>query len=97
MNRIYGIMNGYGGFAKALEEPESNMVILTPELVDNIHHQGGTFLQSARGGFDADKIIEWCLRYEVNQIYVVGGDGTHRGANALFHEIQKRVKRFLDG
>ena len=84
-------MNGYGGFAKALEDPETNMMILTPELVDTIHHQGGTFLQTARGGFDADKIIEWCLRYAVNQIYVVGGDGTHRGANVLFQELQRRV------
>ena len=43
------------------------------------------------GGFDADKIIEWCLNYDVNQIYVIGGDGTHRGATVLFEELEKRV------
>ena len=85
------MLNGYGGFTTALKHPEESVVMLTPEIVDTIHHQGGTFLRSARGGFNADNIIGWCLRWNVNQIYVVGGDGTHRGANVLFEEISKRV------
>lgn len=94
-------MEGYGGFAKALEDP-SYMIDLTKQSVKNIHHVGGSILRSSRyslsiwthwdrGGFDADKIIEWCLKYDVNQIYVIGGDGTHRGATVLFEELEKRV------
>ncbi|KAK8825281.1 hypothetical protein WA556_005429, partial [Blastocystis sp. ATCC 50177/Nand II] len=90
VTRVYGMMNGYGGFTTALENEDENVVVLTPEVVDSIHHQGGTFLRSARGGFNADNILTWCQKHRVNQIYVVGGDGTHRGANALFGEIQKR-------
>lgn len=85
------MMNGYGGFTEALTNPEECVIQLTPEVVDTIHHQGGTFLRSARGGFNADNILRWCLKNAVNQIYVVGGDGTHRGANVLFEEIQRRV------
>ena len=85
------MLNGYGGFAKALTNPEETVLELTPERVDSIHHQGGTILRSARGGFNADAILQWCQMWNVNQIYVVGGDGSHRGANALFEEIQKRV------
>ena len=85
------MMNGYGGFTEALTNPEECVIELTPEVVDTIHHQGGTFLRSARGGFNADNILRWCLKNAVNQIYVVGGDGAHRGANVLFEEIQRRV------
>ena len=95
VSRVYGMLNGFGGFKKALNNPEETVVELTPDRVDDIHHQGGTILRSARGGFDADSILKWCLQWKVNQIYVVGGDGSHRGANALFEEIQKRVYFFL--
>ena len=91
VTRVYGMMNGYGGFTQALTDPSECVIRLTPELVDTIHHQGGTFLRSARGGFNADNILLWCQRMNVNQIYVIGGDGTHRGANVLFQEIQKKV------
>ena len=78
-------------FTQALTNPEETVIELTPESVESIHHQGGTILRSARGGFNADNILQWCINWNVNQIYVVGGDGSHRGANALFAEIQKRV------
>ena len=91
VSRVYGMMNGYGGFTTALENQDENVIVLTPDVVESIHHQGGTFLCSARGGFNADNILTWCQKHRVNQIYVVGGDGTHRGANVLFGEIQKRV------
>lgn len=91
VTRVYGMLNGYGGFTEALAHPEETVIELTPETVDSIHHQGGTILRTARGGFNADNILQWCIDWNINQIYVVGGDGSHRGANALFMEIQKRV------
>lgn len=94
VTRVYGMLNGYGGFTEALVHPDETVIELTPETVDSIHHQGGTILRTARGGFNADNILQWCIDWNINQIYVVGGDGSHRGANALFMEIQKRV-RFL--
>ena len=29
------------------------------------------------------------VKYNVNQVYVVGGDGTHRGANAISKEAAR--------
>jgi 6-phosphofructokinase 1 len=51
--KVYGIQGGYRGFYDHETLPP---VILTPELVENILHSGGTCLGSSRGGFDLDKI-----------------------------------------
>ena len=77
VSKIYGIKNGYRGFYS--EEP----LPLTPGEVSHVHRFGGTFLGSSRGGFDLDKIIGAIRRLGINQVYVIGGDGTHRGAEAL--------------
>jgi 6-phosphofructokinase 1 len=55
-------------------------VELTPELVANIHHEGGTVLGSSRGGFDLDKILAFLKNKKISCLFVIGGDGTHRGA-----------------
>jgi 6-phosphofructokinase 1 len=55
-------------------------VELTPELVANIHHEGGTVLGSSRGGFDLEKILHFLKKHEISCLFVIGGDGTHRGA-----------------
>jgi len=85
---VYGIQGGYRGFydkAKHLQP-----VILTPELVENIHHNGGTCLGSSRGGFDLDKIINFLEEKKVCQLYVIGGDGTHRGAFKIHEGCMER-------
>ena len=56
---------------------------LTADCVKDIHREGGTLLGTSRGGFDAEKIVEWLRAKRVNQLYVIGGDGTHRGAYKL--------------
>jgi 6-phosphofructokinase 1 len=55
-------------------------VELTPELVANIHHEGGTVLGSSRGGFDLEKILSFLKNKKISCLFVIGGDGTHRGA-----------------
>lgn len=73
---VYGIQGGFRGFYDFESLPP---VILTPEMVEDIHHQGGTCLGSSRGGFDLQKIIAFIEDKKINQLYVIGGDGTHRG------------------
>ncbi|KAL7581507.1 hypothetical protein ACA910_022076 [Epithemia clementina (nom. ined.)] len=80
---VYGIQGGYQGFHGT--DPQLQPIPLTPALVDNIHYQGGTVLGSSRGGFDLDKILKFIQDKKINQLYVIGGDGTHRGAFAI-HE-----------
>jgi len=47
-------------------------------------------LGSSRGGFDAVKMVNALEVYGVNQVYVIGGDGTHRGAWELHCEATRR-------
>jgi 6-phosphofructokinase len=49
--KVYGIRGGYKGFY----DPAYAPIELTPELVEDIHHRGGTVLSSSRGGFDLGK------------------------------------------
>lgn len=63
---------------------------LTVDSVKDIHHQGGSMLGSSRGGFDLEKMINFLILHNINQLYVIGGDGTHRGADALGKECLAR-------
>ena len=63
---------------------------LTVESVADIHHSGGTILASSRGGFECDRIIGFLQDNRINQLYVIGGDGTHRGANKIAEECLAR-------
>lgn len=85
---VYGVRGGFNGFRR--ENPDYDPVVLTNELVENIHHEGGTILRSSRGGFDIDKIIEFLTSRDISQLYVIGGDGTHRGAYAIHKACQER-------
>eukprot|EP00457_Paulinella_chromatophora_P004438 gb/GEZN01004450.1/.p1 GENE.gb/GEZN01004450.1/~~gb/GEZN01004450.1/.p1 ORF type:complete len:514 (+),score=64.69 gb/GEZN01004450.1/:37-1578(+) len=86
VNEIYGIRNGYGGVYNAAIP----WLKLTPELIKDAHTLGGTIIGSDRGGFDLDKIFQAFIDNGVNQVYVIGGDGTHRGADRLAAEALRR-------
>jgi 6-phosphofructokinase 1 len=86
--RVYGIQGGYRGFYDP--SPHLQPVLLTPDFVDGIHHEGGTVLGSSRGGFDLDKILSFLQQKHVNQLYVIGGDGTHRGAFRIHEGCMER-------
>jgi len=75
---ILGIKGGFHGLVGG-----TLPMILDDKATSGIQHQGGTILGSARGGFDPDKIMATLSAWGVNMLFVVGGDGTHRAANAL--------------
>eukprot|EP00742_Colponemidia_sp_Colp-10_P002975 GILJ01003175.1.p1 GENE.GILJ01003175.1~~GILJ01003175.1.p1 ORF type:complete len:544 (-),score=79.01 GILJ01003175.1:135-1766(-) len=84
VKQIFGVPYGYRGFY------DFDWRQLIPSEIAHIHLLGGTILGSSRGGFDLDKIIDSLLLKGINQVYVVGGDGTHRGIWALHQEIRRR-------
>ncbi|XP_043690279.1 ATP-dependent 6-phosphofructokinase 2-like [Telopea speciosissima] len=84
VRQIFGIMAGYRGFYSM--EP----VLLDPKLVNGLHLKGGTVLETSRGGFDLHKIVNSIESRGYNQVYIIGGDGTMRGAVAIFDEIRRR-------
>jgi 6-phosphofructokinase 1 len=85
---VFGIPNGYRGFYEGDE-----WRTLTPDSVSDIHEMGGTVLGSSRGGFDLDKIIGALQAKNINIVFLVGGDGTHRGALALLKGAAERKVR----
>jgi 6-phosphofructokinase 1 len=77
---IYGIPFGYEGFiAKYGHTP----LHLTPELVTKLHCEGGSILGSSRGPQPAKEIVDFLLEYRINILFVIGGDGTLRGAQEI--------------
>ena len=86
VDKVIGIRGGYNGFNGTAGY---DMLTLTPEYVADCHHQGGTILASSRGGFNLAKIISFIMTHKVQQLYVIGGDGTHRGALAISEEVIK--------
>lgn len=87
MNRIHGIRSGFRGFWDPQCFP---WLDLTPDCIRGIDSIGGTVLGSSRGGFDLEKIMQACINRGVNQLYIVGGDGTHRAADLIQHEARRR-------
>lgn len=84
VNEVWGVRGGYHGFNTDKHvDDDYQPVLLTPEKVEDIHHEGGTVLRSSRGGFDIGKILEFLDKRNIQQLYVIGGDGTHRGAYAI--------------
>lgn len=63
---------------------------LNPDVVDEIHKQGGTLLGSSRGPQDVKEMVDTLEQREVGLLFVIGGDGTLRGAQAIAKEISKR-------
>ncbi|CAD6271513.1 unnamed protein product [Miscanthus lutarioriparius] len=84
VSSIFGIQNGYKGFYS------SNYLPLTPKSVNDIHKRGGTVLGTSRGGHDTKKIVDNIQDRGINQVYIIGGDGTQKGAYEIFKEIRKR-------
>ena len=84
VEKILGVIGGYQGFLgkKDMEPIELNLV-----NTRRIHQVGGTMLSSSRGGFDIVKIIEFLQKNSINQLYIIGGDGTHRGADKIASEV----------
>jgi 6-phosphofructokinase 1 len=46
-------------------------------------------LGSSRGGFDIEKIRNFIHKHKINNLYVIGGDGTHRGAFRIHEDCME--------
>lgn len=87
VKRVHGFRYGYEGIISRFgHEP----LTLTPDTVANIHHQGGTVLGSSRGEQNAAEVVDALETLGVNILFVVGGDGTMRGAQHIAREVELR-------
>ena len=84
---IYGIPYGYEGFvAKYNHRP----IHLTPDFVSDLNTDGGSILGSSRGPQKPSDIVDFLVEYRINVLFVIGGDGTLRGAQSIVEEVAKR-------
>lgn len=87
VREIWGIQKGYMGL-----NPEAGLepITLTPEMVDDIHTEGGTILGSSRGRQDTNVMLDYMVEQGINQLYCIGGDGTLRAATEMAEEVAAR-------
>jgi len=89
VERILGFRYGYEGLAaNSRHEP----IALSPQVVDTLHEQGGTFLGSSRGPQDVAGMVDTLERHGVGILFVLGGDGGLRGATAIQGELARRQR-----
>ena len=84
---VLGIRFGFQGLNPAEGRPP---IPLTCELVEDIHHQGGTMLGTSRGRQDTKTTVDFLKKEGIRILFCVGGDGTQKGAAALASEIADR-------
>jgi len=72
------LQGGYRGFYAR------NTIHLDLKTVNDIHRSGGTILGTSRGGHNTTKIVDSIQDRGINQVYIIGGDGSQKGAAAIF-------------
>src|SRR5450432_680912 len=78
VTEIVGFRNGFRGLVKG--DPP---IPLTPDVVRDIHNRGGTILGTSRGDQDAEAMVDTLSRLDISVLFVLGGDGTLRGAQKI--------------
>lgn len=89
----YGVKNIYGfryGYAGLTSKPPQPPMLLTPELVNDIHLKGGDILSLSRGPQDSDEMVDKLEQMGIGVLFTIGGDGTLRGSRDLAEAIKKR-------
>lgn len=86
-SKVWGVQNGYMGLDA---ESGLDLMPLTSERVGDIHKLGGTILGTSRGPQDPAVAVEYLRKNKIDVLFCVGGDGTQRGAHALYQEVTRR-------
>ena len=87
VNNIYGFRYGYEGLIPSFGRVP---ITLRPEGIASIHKSGGTILGSSRGPQDVGMMVDTLEEMGVDMLFVIGGDGSIRGAGEISVEIQRR-------
>ncbi|QDU90701.1 Pyrophosphate--fructose 6-phosphate 1-phosphotransferase [Pirellulimonas nuda] len=85
--QVLGIRNGFAGLNPATGP---SPVWLTSDMVEHIHHMGGTILGTSRGPQDPSVMVDFLRSHGVNLLFTIGGDGTQSGAHKIAQEAQRR-------
>lgn len=86
VKKIVGIPFGYRGF---FDEGLSE-IPLSRRFVQNINLNGGSVLGVSRGGGNINDIVDSIQARGIDMLFVLGGNGTHAGANTIHDECRRR-------
>jgi len=87
VSTVFGFRYGYEGLSPRYRHAPLE---LDPNAVADIHQRGGTILGSSRGPQDVSEMVDTLERMNVRLLFVIGGDGTLRGGQAISEEIGRR-------
>ena len=87
VREVFGFRYGYAGLSSKAPEPP---LLLTPELVNDIHLKGGDILSLSRGPQDVADMVDNLGKMGIGILFTIGGDGTLHWASDLAQEIKKR-------
>ena len=83
VKKIYGVKFGFLGITD-----DSAWIDLNMEIVETIHQLGGSLLVANRGHAPPKDMAAALVKRGINMLYVIGGDGSHRGMAAIERELE---------
>ena len=86
VREVFGIRYGLRGFDSEDVPP----MPLQPASVRSCHREGGSFLGSSRGGPAPAEIVRFLDRQAICMLFMVGGDGTMKAAQAIADEAKNQ-------
>ena len=86
VREVLGIRYGFQGLTFKGTPP----LLLTPQLVEDIHRDGGSILSSSRGKQDTSEIVDYLEQRDIQILICVGGDGTQHGTHEIAQEVLRR-------
>ena len=87
VTKIFGFRYGYQGLVQRMGHTP---ITFRPESVKQIHLLGGSILGSSRGNQPVSDMVDTLEEMGVDILFVVGGDGSLKGALAIADEIERR-------
>ena len=84
---VLGIRFGYEGLQTDQGRPPLK---LTHDVVEDIHHRGGTILGTSRGHREPRATVDFLVKEQIDILFCIGGDGTQRGAHQISAEVARR-------
>jgi 6-phosphofructokinase 1 len=87
VTEIVGFTSGYRGLTL---EGSQDSIALTRAAVQDIQNRGGTILGTTRGTQDVAEMVDTLVRRHIDILFVIGGDGSLRGAQRIADEAARR-------
>jgi 6-phosphofructokinase 1 len=88
--RIGEIVGFTGGYRGLTATGSAAATALTPASVHDIQTRGGTILGTTRGSQDVSEMVDTLIRRGIDILFVIGGDGSMRGAQEIADEVTRR-------